>query len=285
MALAISKRVRMPKIVVNGTELFYQVFDDAAAPAQETLVFSHGFLMNHTMFAGQIAVLKRHFRCIAFEHRGHGQSALARDGYSMDNLVTDAIALLDALNEQYAFGPVHFAGMSTGGFVGMRLALRRPDLLKSLALISTSAESEPAQSLGKHKLLLNLVRYLGWWTVIGQVMPMLFCPDYLRNPANRATVAYWREVLTSQDKRAMMAFGKAIFARDNVLPKLAELTLPVAVMVGDEDVLTTPEQAERMAAAVKQARLYTIPAAGHGAAIEKAEQVTAALLDFYGLAA
>ena len=132
----------MAKIKVNQVELYYH----EVGTGKETLLFSHGYLMNHTMFEQQMAAFKDRFRCIAFDHRGHGRSEVPKSGYEMDNLVLDAICLIEALE----LGPVHFIGMSTGGFVGMRMAFRRPDLLQSLVLMNTSAEAESAKSLKQY---------------------------------------------------------------------------------------------------------------------------------------
>lgn len=273
----------MPNLAVNGTELFYQIFDETSDEdtSPETIVFSHGYLMDHSMFRGQIDVLKKQYRCIAFEHRGHAQSAIATDGYSMDNLVTDAIELIAALDKQLSLGPVHFVGMSTGGFVGMRIALRRPELLKSMVLMSTSAEQEPEKALKKNNVLLKVVKYLGIWAVIGQVINIMFYKSFLKDKSQKATTDYWRKAVASRDKKAMVAFGKAIFSRDNVLPKLADVKLPTAVIVGEEDVLTQPIHSVRMAQTIPGAKLYKIKDAGHSAAIEKAEEVTAAMVEFY----
>ena len=263
----------MPTLIVNGAELFYT----DTGKGEETLVFSHGYLMNHSMFNGQVERLKERFRCISFEHRGHGQSEVTAAGYELDNLVKDAIALLDELK----LGPVHFVGMSTGGFVGMRLALQRPDLLRSLVLMSTSAEGEPKKALKKNKLLLKTVQHLGWWPVIGQVLCMMFHRRYVKNPANKKTVGYWKSVVTAQNKKAMLAFGKAIFNRDDVLSSLSQLTLPVAVIVGENDALTPLNCSKRMAEVIPGARLSIIPDAGHSAAIEKPNEVTDAMLTLY----
>ena len=75
------------------------------------------------MFRAQIDRLKPHYRCIAYDHRGQGDSAIAPDGYDMDTLAEDAAALIVALDA----GPCHFVGLSMGGFVGMRLALPGPN--------------------------------------------------------------------------------------------------------------------------------------------------------------
>lgn len=128
----------MSKVIVNNAEIFYQTAGDGP----ETILFSHGYLANHTMFEPQIEALKDDFLCVGYDQRGHGQSEVTKDGYELDNLVTDAISLVESLE----IGPVHFVGVSVGGMVGMRMALRRPDLLRSLTLIDTSAEAETEQA-------------------------------------------------------------------------------------------------------------------------------------------
>lgn len=269
----LSNRIPMATIEVNQVELHYH----EVGTGKETLVFSHGYLMNHTMFEQQIAVFKDHFRCIAFDHRGHSQSEVTQSGYDLDNLVTDAIGLIEGLN----LGPVHFVGMSTGGFVGMRIALRRPDLLRSLVLMDTSAEAESPKTLKKYHLLLWVLRYIGYFPVIGQVVPLLFHRSFLKNKTHRATVKQWRNIITSQNRPAMVAFGKGIFARTNILEQLSTVTIPTAVIIGEHDKATRPIHSERMAATIPNALYTVIPDAGHGAAIEKPEEVTEAMRQLY----
>lgn len=263
----------MPKIKANGIELFYQDTGEGT----EAIVFSHGYLMDHTMFNGQVERLKGSYRCICFEHRGHGQSEIPRDGYSMDTFVDDAIALIEALE----LGPVHFVGMSTGGFVGMRIAIKRPELLRSLTLIDTSAEAEPPEALKKNTLLLNTVKTLGWWPVIGQVLPMMFHSSFLNDRTRRSEKNYWKNAVTSQNKKAMTEFGHAIFARDDVLEALKQIIMPALIIVGEFDVLTTPTRSQNMADAIDNSVLCIVEDAGHCAAIEKADVVADRMLDFY----
>src|SRR5262245_53535714 len=116
----------MPTVKVNGVELFYK--ETGSGP--ETIVFSHGLMMDHSMFEAQRAVLSDQFRVIAYDHRGQGQSEETSNGQDMETLTTDAANLILALNA----APCHFAGLSMGGFVGLRLAARRPALLRTLTL-------------------------------------------------------------------------------------------------------------------------------------------------------
>lgn len=264
----------MPTVDVNGVSLFYE----SKGEGPETIVFSHGYLMDSTMYAEQVNELSKNYRCICFEHRGHGRSELAHDGYTMDNLVTDAIALIEALN----LGPVHYVGMSTGGFVALRIALRRPELLRSMALLSTSAEGESTSALKKNTLLLNVVHWIGWWPVIGQVLKMVFHSTFLNDTSRRQEINYWKDIFTKQNKRTMYLFGKAIFARDkSLLNQLTKISLPTLVIVGEKDLLTPVSRSRNLATHIQGADLIEIPDAGHGVTMEKAPQVTAALRNFY----
>ena len=263
----------MPKIKVNNVALHYEKF----GTGKETLVFSHGYLMNSSMFKAQIDALKDKFTCIAFDHRGHGASEVTSDGYDLDNLVTDAISLIEALE----LGSVHFMGMSTGGFVGMRIALRRPDLLKSLILNDTSAEDEQPKALKRNNILLWVVKYIGFFAAISQVMPIMFYTKFLKDPSRKAEVGRWRNIILNQDRKAMVQFGHGIFARKSVLDELANLRIPTAIIVGDKDKATPIEYSRNMAAVIPNSSLFVIEDAGHSAAIEKPEEVTNAICEFY----
>ncbi|MCP5097008.1 MAG: alpha/beta fold hydrolase [Chloroflexi bacterium] len=263
----------MPKLRVNNVELFYEEYGAGV----ETILFSHGFMMDHTMFQEQIDLFKEHFRVIAYDHRGHGGSESPSSGYGIYNLMADGVALIEALE----LGAVHFVGMSTGGFVGMRIALRRPELLKSLVLIDSSAEAEPPESLKEYNLMIKVVQWIGWTFVIKRAMAALFHSSFLKDPNRQAEVKRWRSIITGHDRKGMVAFGKGIFGRDNVLEKMDQVSVPTAVIVGEDDIATTPDHSQRMAEKIRGAMLFTIPEAGHTVAVEKPTAVSQAMQTFY----
>jgi pimeloyl-ACP methyl ester carboxylesterase len=141
----------MPIVEANGVKIYYQ----ETGSGEETLVFSHGLLWSHHMFRAQVEYFKSKYRIIAYDHRGQGQSEY-RTPFDMDTLAEDAAALIKSLCD----GPVHFAGLSMGGFIGMRLGARYPELIKSLILLETSANAEPVENHPKYKTLNGLVRCL-----------------------------------------------------------------------------------------------------------------------------
>lgn len=264
----------MPQITVNGRQIAYT---DSGA-GTETIVFSHGYLMNSRMFDHQIAAFEDRYRVIAFDHRGHGQSDLCQTPFGMYDLVDDAEALIRALVD----GPVHFAGMSTGGFAGMRIALRSPELIRSLILIDTAAGAEDPEALKQYNQLLFAVRWLGVRPLLGKVMPILMGPTFLKDLGKRADVAFWRGQMSALDKRSIHRFGKAIFGRDDVLADLAAMDTPppTQIIVGAQDVATPVAKSQAMLDAIKGAGMTVIPDAGHTSPIEQPEAVIAAMASF-----
>lgn len=263
----------MPQIRANNVEFFYE--EKGSGP--EVMLFSHGYLMDHTMYDHQVAAFKDEFRCIAYDQRGHGRSEPITSSYDMDAIVNDAIGLIEALN----IAPVHFVGMSTGGFVGLRLALRRPDLLKSLVLIDTSADPEEKSKLSQYNLLLKTVNLVGWRPVIGRVMPILFYEVFLEDPNRQEEVKKWRSIITGHNVKAVTAFGKAIFARDSVTSQLSNIKTPTVIIVGKHDVATPSAYAQTMADRIHDTHLRVIPDAGHSSPVEKPRAVVDAMRAFY----
>ena len=127
------------------------------------------------MFQAQAAALKGRYRCVTLDFRGQGESEVAASGYDMDTLADDAAALIQNLG----IAPCHFLGLSMGGSVAMRLAARRPELIKSLMLLETSADAEPPENLPRYKLLSLIARWLSLRVVAGRVMSIMFGQKFL----------------------------------------------------------------------------------------------------------
>ncbi len=263
---------QMPQVEVNGARLHYQ----ETGQGDQTVVFSHSFLLSSRHFHYQIEALAERYRCLAFDHRGHGRSQVTADGYGLENLYADALGFLEAV----AGGPCHFVGLSTGGFIGLRLAIRRPELLRSLVLMDTTAEAEDPAALGQYKLMVQVVRWLGWRPVMGRIMPMFFADQFLQDPARREEAASYRAEIMANDRAAMRQFALGIMARESVLEQLGAVDLPCLVLAGEEDQPASPDYARRMAGAIAGARLELIPGAGHISTVDQPQAVTKALTDF-----
>jgi 3-oxoadipate enol-lactonase len=262
----------MPEVLVNGAKLFYE--EMGSGP--ETIVFSHSYLVDSHHFASQMQSLRNRYRCVAFDHRGHGRSEATETGYDMENLYADAVALIEALK----CSPCHFVGLSTGGFIGLRIGIRRPELLRSLILMDTSADPEPKENFKQYRLLMFIVKWLGWWPVIGKVMPLFFGRKFLRDPSRKNEVREWKARIMSSNKEAMVKFGLGIFGRAGVYEELPKIKVPTLMIVGEEDMATPVGKAKRIAQNTPGAKLVVIPHAGHLCTVEEPAAVTAAIEEF-----
>jgi 3-oxoadipate enol-lactonase len=262
----------MPEITANGVRLFYE----EKGSGQETIVFSHSYLVDSTHFAPQIEALSDRYRCIAYDHRGHGRSQAPKGGYDMENLYADAVALIEALH----CAPCHFVGLSTGGFIGVRIGIRRPELLSSLILMDTTAEAEPKKNVRQYKLLMFMVRWLGWGPVINKVMSLLFTEKFLTDPGRQDEVRYWKDLITSGNKKALIQFGTGIFSRASVFEALSAITAPTLVIVGEKDMARPLSEAQRTVEKIPGAKLFIIPEAAHLCTIEEPAAVTEAIEEF-----
>ena len=256
----------MPLIRVNGTELYYEDTGGDLPP----IVFSHGLLWSARMFEAQIARLRGQYRCIAYDHRGQGRSkADPARSISMETCTDDAIALIQDLG----LGPCHFAGLSMGGFVAMRIAARRPALLRSCILLETSADPEPPASRRKYRLMSAMFRTLGPAPVAGSIMKIMFGESYFTDPSKAAQAKAMRAELVGLRRDVWRAVN-GVLERDGVYDEIAGIKLPTLVVVGEEDRATVPAKAERIAAQIPGAKLVRIPRAGHTSSVEQPEAVS-----------
>jgi pimeloyl-ACP methyl ester carboxylesterase len=262
----------MPWVTVNGARLYYEMTGNG----EETILFAHGLLWSGEMFASQVAAFSPRYRCVTFDFRGQGRSQVTSGGYDIDSLARDAAGLIERL----VLGRVHFAGLSMGGFVALRLAARRPDLLRSAIVLESSADEEPRESAGRYRLLGNLGWWLGYGIVAGRVMPIMFGKTFMNDRSRAGERNYWRRRLIQNDRTGIQRALKGVIEREPIYLELGTVRVPTLVIVGDEDVATVPAKAERIAGAIAGAELVVIPHAGHSSTIEEPAAVNSAIARF-----
>lgn len=264
----------MPRLDVNGTTLHYE--DTGPGSSGETVVLAHGLLWNVALFEHQARALSKTYRCIRYDHRGQGRSADdPRRSIDLGTVTADAVALIEKLSGE----PVHFVGLSMGGFVGMRLAARRPELLRSLSLLDTSADAEPDANVPRYRVMSTIARYASIQLVANRVMPILFGKTPLSDPGREADRARWREHLTG-NRRGIWRAVNGVLERESFASELGRIRTPTMVLVGEEDVATGVAAAERIHRGIAGSRFVVVPKAGHSAPVEEPEVVSQALGDF-----
>lgn len=259
----------MPTIHANGVELFYK--ESGSGP--ETIVFSHGLFMDHTMFEPQRAVFEKQYRVIAYDHRAQGGSQDPKQGYDMDTAADDAVALIAALNA----APCHFAGLSMGGFVGMRLAAHHPAMIRTLTLMNTTATKENLLNRVKYAALAPIVKVVGPAPFTPMMVNELFGKTTRSSALRRPMLQSWTATLRARPRNMVPLLLAVMNRREFTAEELALVRCPTLIIVGEEDTAQPPRNSESMVANIRGARMVRIPDAGHSSSLEAPEAVTAAM--------
>jgi pimeloyl-ACP methyl ester carboxylesterase len=248
------------RLAVNGVELVWHEQGEGPGP---TLVLCHGFTGSSLDFELNVPELAKRRRVVTVDQRGHGQSTkLGRlDGYSIELLVDDLVAFLEAVGR----GPVDLLGHSMGGLVVMGATVARPDLVNSLILMDTSAVGFMPE--------IDQVRTMVT-KVLNDLDPARGIPEDFAIPGpeqaliEAATPAEWQErkkaELATTDPYGIKTLGLAILASNDysVRPRLGEITCPTTVIVGEHD-HPMVDQASDLAAAVAHGHATVIAGAYH----------------------
>lgn len=251
----------MPFIKINNCNYHFEKHGSG----KETIVLSHGLLWSGKMFYKQVNHFKEKYTVITYDHRGQGKSEVTEGGYDMDQLYDDVVALLEHLKLKN----VHFGGLSMGGFVAMRLAARRPDLVKSLILMETSAESEPNKF--KYTILKNIVNLFGVKAVVQPVMKIMFGNKFLKDPERKEERIEWKNELLKNNKTIAQSVS-AVVSRDAISNELKNISCPTLILVGTQDTATPPEKAEFIHSKIKKSTLTYIDGGGHTSCIEEPQK-------------
>jgi pimeloyl-ACP methyl ester carboxylesterase len=255
----------VPFATVNGQRLHY-TDTGSNAPA---LVFSHGLLMDGEMFEPQVAHFEQRYRCITWDERGHGQSAEATAPFTFWDLADDLAALCEHLEISQA----GFVGMSQGGFLQLRLGIRRPELVRSLTCIDTQAGPEDPDKLAQYRSMMEVVLEEGRINdfIAETVYAILVGADF---PTRQA----WIDKIRGRDPRLMVEPLNAVGNREDLTPRLHEITAPAIVIHGSEDAAIELELAERLCRGLPGcSHLEVIPGAGHASNLTHPGPVNAAM--------
>jgi 3-oxoadipate enol-lactonase len=262
----------MPTVRVNGVNLFYK--ESGSGP--ETIVFSHGLLMDHSMFEPQRAVFEKKYRVIAYDHRGQGQSEDIGRGYDMSTIADDAALLIRALNA----APCHFAGLSMGGFAGMRVAAHHPELIRTLTLMNTTATKEKPANRIKYAFLAQMVKLFSPAPFTPIAVKELFGQTTRRSAERRPMLEQWTGKLRARPRNIAKSLSAVMNRREFRADELAAITCPTLIITGEDDTAQPPHNSESMLAGIRGARHVSIPGAGHSSCLEAPEAVTGAMQEF-----
>jgi pimeloyl-ACP methyl ester carboxylesterase len=258
----------MPCAVSASREIFYED-SGGEGPA---IVFSHGLLMDRTMFAPQVAALRGAYRCIVWDERGHGRTASETiEPFDYDQSAEDCAAVLRHAGVERAV----LAGMSQGGFLSLRCALRHPALVRALILIDSQAGLEDPAKMPGYEAMLAGWAANGLSDQSAAVIAHIILGEGF--PAAEAWKARWRAMAPHN----VLASFQALVTRDDVTEVIAAIGCPALVIHGDADAAIPVERAEAMRARLPGARpMVVVKGAGHAANLSHPSEVNAAIETF-----
>jgi pimeloyl-ACP methyl ester carboxylesterase len=257
------------KTKVDGAEIKFDV--RGSGPV---LLLLHAFPLGMSMWDPQVEALSHGYRVARFDARGFGGSALGSAPFTMERIADDAAAVLDALAVEKAI----VGGCSMGGYAALAFARRHPRRLTALVLQDTRAGADSEETRTYRATLAARVLAEGATAAVQAFLPKLLGATSHRERAQ--LVSQVEQRILAAPREAIAAALHGLAARQDSRPMLGAIRLPTLVLVGEEDVLTPLSEAELLAAAIPNARLETIPQAGHLANLENPQAVNAALGSF-----
>lgn len=254
---------------VNGIDIRYEDSGGDGPP----VLFSHGFLMNHTMFDAQVEALADRYRCIRWDERGFGETQ-ATGPFTYWDSAADAVGLLDHLGVDEAV----FVGMSQGGFLSMRAALAHPDRVRAIALIDSSADLDDDEFNDGNQAMLHVLETgteeekMGVWQIVaGMIL------------GDETLAAEWIPKWVGIDLEQLGHAGDTLLGRDDIFGRLGEISCPVLSIHGTADAAISMDRAVALAAAIPDSRgLVEVAGAAHAPNMTHPDVVNAALADFLG---
>jgi pimeloyl-ACP methyl ester carboxylesterase len=240
------------------------------------IIFSHGFMMDRTMFAPQLDALSQKYRAIAYDSRA--RTANWRGPYDLYDLADDCVRVMDCLGIDRSV----VAGMSMGGWMALRLALRHPSRVSGLVLIDTTATADDparrAQFVGVFEKLIGQKslppEFVDW------VIPQMF--GVTTSTDDPGLVARWRSKFLGYSGDAVYNEAMSFRSRDDISYLIGRIKVPVLILQGEEDKPVPRNLAEALHSGLPQSKLVLVPKAGHTSNLENAPVVNDSIEQFMG---
>ncbi|WBU59891.1 3-oxoadipate enol-lactonase [Paracoccus albus] len=255
----------MLTIDTNGIGLHYT---DHGPRDGKAVVFSNSLGTDLRLWDALLPLLPDGLRLVRYDKRGHGLSAAPTGPYTVEQLADDAAGLIEGLGLK----DVVFVGLSIGGLIGQSLALRRPDLLKSL-VVSNSAAKIGTDQMWNDRV--DAIREGGLSVVAAPTMERWFSPEFRATPE----LALWQRMLERQPADGYIACCQAIAGAD-LRKDVPALSLPVQMIAGGLDGSTPPELVQASGKLIPGARYAEIDGAGHLPCVEAAPEYARILSAF-----
>jgi 3-oxoadipate enol-lactonase len=254
---------------VRGTEVAY---DDAGRGA--AVVLLHGFPFDRSMWREQAQALSGMCRVVAPDLRGQGETPLGGATLTMGEMAEDVAALLDELGVER----VVLGGLSMGGYVAFEFLRRFPPRVRALVLADTRPQADTDEARRTREETAQKVLREGMEPLTDSMLPKLLSAATREGKPD--VVERVRAMMLGTKPEGAAAALRAMAVRRDQTDLLPSIDVPTLIVVGGEDTITPPSDAEAMAAKIDGARLVRIEGAAHLSNVERPEEFNRALIEF-----
>lgn len=237
----------------------------------EPLLLIHGLGMSSRLWEKQFPAFSPHFRTVAADLRGFGQSSRPRHAgaYDIEVLASDMAVVMRHLEMDCC----HVLGTSMGGFVAQALALAEPERCRSLILCHTAPQMEIPQ-----EVLEQRIEALG--TLSMREYGALVAEQALAPGTDHALVGWLIDMVAQNDKEAYLQVLTEGLRDFNVREQLHRIAVPTLIIAGQHDRVLPPSGARQLAGLIANAQLVEIGGVGHIGYAEKPSEFNHAVLNF-----
>lgn len=240
----------------------------SGAPGAQLVVLGPSLGTTTALWDGVVDQLAENYRVLRFDLPGHGFSPPATAPFSVADLASAVITLVDSVGG----GAFHYAGISFGGTVGLELALSHPNRLLSLGVISAGSTIGTSEGWLERAAQ---IRASGTPSVVAGSAERWFAPGFLeRDPAAGSAAL---EKLMEVDDESYALCCEALAAFD-VTDAVADIRVSTVCVSGEFDVVTPTIGLRELATRIPGARQVTISGAAHLPALERPQELGALLL-------
>jgi pimeloyl-ACP methyl ester carboxylesterase len=267
-----SQEDAMARVDVDGLSINYDVQGDG-----EPLLLIPYLSADHACYAFQLPAYTEHFSCIALDLPGTGESDKPAGPYSTQAYADQVAGFLGAIGVEQA----HVAGVSLGAAVGMHLAARHPERVRSLSLHSAWDASD-AYLTTVVELWRSLASSLPTVAdvVIQGIFPLCFTPEmYTGRPEFVETLVEFVRGRPAQPVEAFMAQSDAAIAHD-ASDALSNIGAPTLITFGAHDHICSTRFAEPFESGIRDSQVVVFDHLSHGGLHEDPETFNSATLDF-----
>lgn len=257
----------MPTTFINGIDLYYEIYGSGSP-----ILLLHGLGLDHTFWEPQVAEFSRSYQVIVYDLRGHGRSESPDFPYSIDHFADDLDQFLHFLGLRKAL----LLGLSLGGRVLIRFALKFPQEVKALVLADAQSET-PREAAQRFRSLAEVARKEG----MAKAAEIFFSWPALELLARHHPALFQKQKnqFLGSSPVGLANSCLAIAGMDPLTGQLEAIQAPTLAVAGEEDEPYLP-YLDLYARKIPNCRKKTIPGAGHLSSLENSRAFNEAVLSF-----